>query len=522
MIIYAVHGTWPYGPPTWRGRRRERSDWKGVERPWFEIGSAFATAVTGDHTITWSPFTWSGDNTFQARQEAIDALKTRLCESLEASDEPHAIVAHSHGGAVALAAVAGLEARLQARVAGIVTMGTPFATLQYATSSSLGLAQGLLESAGAILPIALAVGVAIGWAVGAERLLFHALLSSAVVWLVSLILLIWILPTLLERRSRRRTHTFRDFGDAAKVKTPLVILRASGDEATLAIASAQAVQLAARALFQAFPISITDNRIRVRAWLPRACRVYLVLSFAGALVHSTLRNWDAVSGVVRFDRASSAAVSVTLAVALSDAAVSLVLFLVFGLAVSTALLACLAIASARALARATGPESRDLIAQVECEPVPSGVRAVLETLALQNAEEVHLSTRGLLRHSFHELPTARARVARAIEDWLTPAGDEVRALQEGGRARRLVLDRWVEAHKDVVRAGGPNARRQVQDLVDRALAADGPVTAFQLLYLLRPLLPEADSLSLDSVAIDLRLAETQAGLADVQRELEQM
>ena len=183
MIIHAVHGTWPYGPPTWRGRRRTRADWAGAERPWFEPGSAFATAVMQGRSLTWVPFEWSGDNTFTARQEAIDRLHACLCASLDASGAPHAVVAHSHGGTVALAAVARLSAEQQARIAGIVTMGTPFATLKYATSSTFGVVQGALEYAGAGSPFVVAVCAAIVAALGSDRVCLHTLALSAGAWL---------------------------------------------------------------------------------------------------------------------------------------------------------------------------------------------------------------------------------------------------------------------------------------------------------------------------------------------------
>ena len=330
------------------------------------------------------------------------------------------------------------------------------------------------------------------------------------------------LPRLLEWRSGPRRYGFDLFKNPDRLKTPLVALRASGDEATLAIASAQALRLATRAAFQMFPVTVTDNQVRVRAWLPRACQVAFALAFVYALAQLTLRDWDAVPGVARVDMATAAAASVGVAVALFGAAASLLTLLVFGLALATAVLACLATASGCALARATGRESWDLIAQVECEPVPSGVRAVLETLALEKSEELQLASSGGLRHSFHELPTARVRVAAAITDWLAPAGDETRALDEGGRARGLVFDRWVEACRDALRAGGREARQEAQVLVGRALDSAGPVAAFQLLHRLRPLFSESDRSALDALAHDIRFSEIQAGLVRSGRELEEL
>ena len=520
VIIHAVHGTWPYGSPTWQGRRRTSADWTGAERPWFEPGSAFATTVMQDRSLTWVPFEWSGDNSFTARQEAIDAFHACLCTSLAASGAaPHAIVAHSHGGTVALAAVARLRAEQQARIAGIVTMGTPFATLKYATSSTFGVAQGVLEYAGALSPFVVALCTAIVWSLGSDRVILHAVALSAVAWLAVLAWMVSALPRLIAWRSGPRPYAFDLFKTPDSVQPPLVALRASGDEATLAIASAQALRLATRVAFQTFPVSVTDNQLHVRSWLTKSCQIAFVLSFVGALVRLALQHRNTAPGIAPLDIATVAQASVAVVIASFDTAARLLALLVFALALGTALLACLATASAFALARATGRESWDLIAQVECEPVPSGVRAVLETLALEKSDETRLASGGVMRHSFHELPTARARVAALIADWLAPAGDETRALNEGGRARGLVFDRWTEAHQDLLRRGGHEALQEAQGLVGRALASAGPVAAFQLVHRLRPLFPEADHSALDSLAIDIRFSEIQAGLADIGREL---
>ena len=522
VIIHAVHGTWPYGPPTWRGRRRTREEWTGTGRPWFEGESAFVTAVTGERSLTWLPFVWSGDNTFTARQEAIDRFYTHLCTSLEASAGSHAIVAHSHGGTVALAAVARLRAEQQARIAGIVTMGTPFTTLKYATSSAAAVVQGALEFAGALAPVIVATCAAIVWALGSPRLFLHTLALAAIAWLVFLATVPRVLPRLMMWRSGPRPYAFDLFGDLGATRTPLVALRASGDEAALAIASAQALQLAARAALRMFPLSVTHDEIRVRAWFRTTCYALFAAAFVAALARVTARNRDLLPGLAQLDPAAAGLAAMAIMAAFFDAAVRLLMVVVFGLAGGTALLAALAVASAVALARATGRESWDLIAQVECEPVPSGVRAVVETLALDTAEERQIAGTGAMRHSFHELPTARRRVARAITDWLAPAGDEERALADGGRARDLVFDRWAERHRDVLRAGGLDARQQAQRLVSSALAAAGPVAAFQLIHRLRPLLPENDRAALDSLASDANYEEIQGDLARVTQQLEEL
>lgn len=150
---------------------------------------------------------------------------------------------------------------------------------------------------------------------------------------------------------------------------------------------------------------------------------------------------------------------------------------------------------------------------------PSGGRAVIEILALETAEERRLVDTGALRHSFHELPSVRRRVSEAIADWLAPAQDETRALNEGGRARALVFARWLEVHDGVLRAGGLASRQTAQRLVERAHGAAGPVAAFQVLKHLETRLPEGDRPVLERVAIDIRMAALAADVHDVGRKL---
>lgn len=68
-------------------------------------------------------FQWSGRNTHRARVRAATALANRIEQR---SDDNIVIVAHSHGGNVALAATR--IARATNRKRGLVTLGTPFLT----------------------------------------------------------------------------------------------------------------------------------------------------------------------------------------------------------------------------------------------------------------------------------------------------------------------------------------------------------------------------------------------------------
>jgi len=97
------------------------------DAPWTQEGSDLCK-VLGDrsgHSVLFRRFRWSGANSHRARLKA----GTRLRRSLQGlrRRRPHArifLIAHSHGGNVALDALA--DPRVAAHVGGVVTMGTPF------------------------------------------------------------------------------------------------------------------------------------------------------------------------------------------------------------------------------------------------------------------------------------------------------------------------------------------------------------------------------------------------------------
>jgi hypothetical protein len=479
--------------------------------------SAFAAAVTQGRHVSWVPFEWSGDNTFAARDRASTQLRKRLEATLTANQSPLAIVAHSHGGTVAVAAVAQLTAEHRARIVGVVTMGTPFATLKYAVSSSVGVVQGLLEAAAKASLFVVVFSAATVWALGSEHFFIHTVALTAVAWLATLMIVASRLPGRIARQSGRRPAAFDLFEKARAIDVPVVALRASGDEAGLAIASAQALRAVAVAALAVLPGWMTGDAPRAGSERTGGTRVALGLSCIAALLPFTLRYCQTLTGAARLDVASVAQAMGAVVAAWVEGAAWLFVLALFGVM----LLSWLAAVSARLLARATGPESLDLIAHVECEPVPAGVRAVVETLAFATAEERGLVDDGGLRHSFYELPSARRRVAELIADWLAAPQDETRALTAGGRARALVFARWLEAHEGELRSGGPAARETARRLVERAHEAAGPVAAFQMLQLMKERLPEDARAMLEGIAIAIRLDEIAVDAQDVGRKLAQ-
>lgn len=97
-----------------------------TEAAWTRDDSAMRTAWpgAGDH-VSFSVFNWSGDNSHLARLAAAEQLREHLRTVIDAAPAAdHVIVAHSHGGNVALAALG--DRALAARVRGLACLNTPF------------------------------------------------------------------------------------------------------------------------------------------------------------------------------------------------------------------------------------------------------------------------------------------------------------------------------------------------------------------------------------------------------------
>jgi hypothetical protein len=123
--LLLVHGTWGRGfnPDTVSPAPR-----------WFEEGSSFRTELEqglsdlGDR-LSVDAFLWSGANSIVERAEAAQDLAQSLDEAVaQMPDTDHILVAHSHGGNVALGAFTSMTQSL-GRVQ-LVTLATPFLAIQ--------------------------------------------------------------------------------------------------------------------------------------------------------------------------------------------------------------------------------------------------------------------------------------------------------------------------------------------------------------------------------------------------------
>ena len=136
--ILLVHGTWGRGifpkmldlrPGYFRGTKR-----------WFEEGSQFCDgldAALKSASLDWPirAFLWSGANSVHARDRAARDLSKQLREELKDPDATAVIIAHSHGGNVALRALQYLDS-MTGRIR-VITLATPFLRVFARTSLQL-------------------------------------------------------------------------------------------------------------------------------------------------------------------------------------------------------------------------------------------------------------------------------------------------------------------------------------------------------------------------------------------------
>jgi hypothetical protein len=137
FYITLVHGTWP------RGFQGLIPFVKWTPR-WFEAGSKFRQQLEqllksesdqSTQTIVFIEHCWSGHNSILQRDNAAWRLRKELDRQL--SDNPRAervVVCHSHGGNVALRAIAPME-NLASNPIRLLTIATPFLDIVPSTNS---------------------------------------------------------------------------------------------------------------------------------------------------------------------------------------------------------------------------------------------------------------------------------------------------------------------------------------------------------------------------------------------------
>jgi hypothetical protein len=254
LLITLVHGTWPYGPRIvrfiWRVLDILRRKRREPLICWFEEGSPFLTRVCAElsdipHKIT--PLLWSGENSIFVRDERAHALAEHL--AAEHTEHPQAtqlVIAHSHGGNIALRALYHLQKRDASHLSGadksnplVVTLATPFVEVHHA---DLGRSPHNIRVAvvGAILLPLLTLANAIFPFGDSNWIFLHILIIFAIFYsAVAFIASNW----LSEKGDARRQNQVDRLVDATRlgeIVAPqaqrLLIIRAIDDEASLLMA----------------------------------------------------------------------------------------------------------------------------------------------------------------------------------------------------------------------------------------------------------------------------------------------
>src|SRR5262245_50780988 len=134
--IILVHGTWGRG---FNPDKYARSEVAGnpTDPRWFEAGSKFRAMLSSGlsgliQATDINAFTWSGSNSIEERRSAVARLAKTLDESVAAAPKAiHFIIAHSHGGNVAVLARQAMSGNTHN--VHIVTMATPFLSIDQRT-----------------------------------------------------------------------------------------------------------------------------------------------------------------------------------------------------------------------------------------------------------------------------------------------------------------------------------------------------------------------------------------------------
>ena len=322
LAVTIVHGTFPRG--SWQQLRRNlRTLWTRLrgrpfdeaamwpapasqpdQRWWFESGSKFERDIvrrSGLHVdgldVVFDHFLWSGCNGFADRADAARSLRAALRESARKHPGvPQVVLAHSHGGTVAVKA---LDDRDEYRGGGetpnvraLLTLGTPFVRLVWRSPRVPGLeihepppslpaelprmlrllapimaldllvrSDGILQAvpAGVLViaalvallrasPVGATTVIAIALGLGGWVLLWHFFAAALLLPVVFLLTLMLLPKSVQARLADRQATAYWRLGNAIVenemlcLLCPLLALRAPRDEASLVIGLAQLVQ----------------------------------------------------------------------------------------------------------------------------------------------------------------------------------------------------------------------------------------------------------------------------------------
>lgn len=199
---------------------------------WTQNGSILRSTLTNElgDDVTFQAFLWSGDNSFAARADAAEELRALLDREIKSKpNDKHVVIAHSHGGNVALSAIeAGTTGR---QIDAVICLATPFITARrrsFGEHSDLVLGLAKVMSC-FVVGATLAMSITNAFGAGREgywapvALLLMAMGGFAAWWAISKVERAWVEHALQWAREVSVS--------APRKPTRLLVVRAAADEA---------------------------------------------------------------------------------------------------------------------------------------------------------------------------------------------------------------------------------------------------------------------------------------------------
>jgi hypothetical protein len=240
LTVVLIHGTWGRGfflklltgePATWV---------TGKHRDFCRLRNRLEQLLV-DRDVQYRYFNWSGRNTTFARRSAAMRLASELEALAGATGGKLLLIGHSHGGTVACRALDALEQPTRDHIAGVVCLSTPFFHFFYRDVRGLlgRWVLALLSALAVIAPIAI-----IEAGLSAPARMAHVVAAT-----VALMLGGGLLSARRLRAQARRLAQKYTFHHLKSEET--LLIRASGDEASLALITSQAVAWVSQASLRA-------------------------------------------------------------------------------------------------------------------------------------------------------------------------------------------------------------------------------------------------------------------------------
>jgi hypothetical protein len=226
FVLTFVHGTWGRG-----------MIWPSGDAVWTTDASTICKSLRdrlGPDAV-FRRFPWSGRNSHTARLNASKRLRDFLQEGLAASpDATHIVIAHSHGGNIALMALG--DSNLRERIAGVACLATPFivawdrniglGTWVVVGVSGTGLVFLLIKLLYRLNAIEEWIPRIEGWN--------NPFVAGAALGIASLLFVVFFL--LVRRMKEHASKLRRELTPRPLDKHQLLLLRSPGDEASASLA----------------------------------------------------------------------------------------------------------------------------------------------------------------------------------------------------------------------------------------------------------------------------------------------